>query len=329
MDTARRIAKNTVLLLVSQLLVSILFFLSMLYTARYLGANGFGILSTALALTVILGLFSDLGLNTLTTREVARDKSLANKYIGNTLVMKLFLAFVTFGSIEVVANLFYSQDVLNVTYILALSVILDSFSSTFYSIFQAYEKMEYQSMGKVIGSFLLFVGVIISIYYGLSVVAFAYIYFVASSIILVYTFIVCVWKFLLPKIEIDLNFWRTTIFKALPLSLVLIFGVIYFRIDMVLLSILKGSSAVGIYSASYRLMDFLTFIPVVFTSSILPVLSRFYLSSENSLKVSYKLSFKYLFIIGLPIAVGITILANNIILLIYTAAFTESIISLQ
>jgi len=51
-----------------------------MHTARYLGAAGFGILSFALAFTGIFGVFSDLGLSTLTIREVARDKSLASKY---------------------------------------------------------------------------------------------------------------------------------------------------------------------------------------------------------------------------------------------------------
>ena len=54
-----------------------------MYTARYLGAEGFGILSFALAFTGIFGVFTNLGLSTLTVREVARDKSLASKYLGN------------------------------------------------------------------------------------------------------------------------------------------------------------------------------------------------------------------------------------------------------
>lgn len=329
MHTAKIIAKNTSLLFFSQVLASILFFFSTLYSARYLGTTGFGILSTALALTVILGLLSDLGLGTLTTREIARNKSLAKKYIGNLLVMKIMLAFLTFGSIILVSKLFYSTEVLEVTCILAISVILDSFSNIFYSVFQGYEKMEYQSLGRVFGTILIFLGVIIAIYFELSIIAFAYIYLFVSLIIVVYTFIVCSWRFFLPKVEIDLNFWKNIIIQAFPLSLALIFGVIYFRIDMVFLSILKGSDAVGIYSAAYRLMDFFIFIPLIFTSSILPVLSRFHISSKDSLKISYKLSFKYLFIVGLPIAVGTTILANDIITLIYTAEFTQATQALQ
>ena len=81
MNTIQRIAKNTGVLLVSQIASYILGFFFVMYTARYLGAAGFGILSFALAFTGIFGVFADLGLRQLTVREVARDKTLASKYL--------------------------------------------------------------------------------------------------------------------------------------------------------------------------------------------------------------------------------------------------------
>jgi len=91
MNTVQRIAKNTGVLLVSQIASYILGFFFVMYTARYLGAAGFGILSFALAFTGIFGVFADLGLSTLTIGEVARDKSLASDYLGNIAVMKVIL----------------------------------------------------------------------------------------------------------------------------------------------------------------------------------------------------------------------------------------------
>lgn len=81
MNTIQRIAKNTGVLLTSKVVSYIFQFFFVMYTARYLGAAGFGILSFALAFTGIFGVFSDFGLSTLTVREVARDKSLASKYL--------------------------------------------------------------------------------------------------------------------------------------------------------------------------------------------------------------------------------------------------------
>ena len=60
MNTVQRIAKNTGVLLISQITSYIIGFFLIMYTARYLGAEGFGILSFALAFTGIFGVFSDL-----------------------------------------------------------------------------------------------------------------------------------------------------------------------------------------------------------------------------------------------------------------------------
>ena len=102
MSAVRTLAKNTTVLLVANIVTYLLGFFTTLYTARYLGVEGFGILSLALSLTGIFGVFTDLGLTTLTAREVSRDKSLANKYIANTFIIKILLALFTFGLIALV-----------------------------------------------------------------------------------------------------------------------------------------------------------------------------------------------------------------------------------
>lgn len=330
MNTVRRIAKNILVLFVAQIVSMGLGFFYILYTARYLGAEGFGVLSFALAFTGIFGVFADFGLNTLTTREVARNKLLAGKYLGNIAVMKVVLAIITFCLIALAINfLGYQEQTIIVVYLVALSIIFTAFIGMFNSIFQAYEKMEYVSVGRVLSSFLMLAGALIAIKQGYSVVGFALIYFIVSAIALGYSFVVCLWKFVFPKIEIDLEFWKPTIKEALPFFLAAVFSVIAFRIDMVMLSMMKGDMVVGLYSAAYRFMEILMFIPAMFVASIYPVLSNFHVSSKESLKYVYQKSFQYLALLGLPIAVGTTILADKIILLIYGSEFNNSIIGLQ
>jgi len=79
MNTVQRIAKNTGVLLASQVVSYAIGFFFVMYTARYLGAEGFGVLSFALAFTGIFGVFADLGLRQLTVREVARGESLEGR----------------------------------------------------------------------------------------------------------------------------------------------------------------------------------------------------------------------------------------------------------
>ena len=311
MNAIQRIFKNTAVLLISYILSYGFAFLYTIYSARYLGVENFGILSFALAFTGIIGIFSDLGLNALVTREIARDKSIIKEYIGNILTIKLILSIITFVLIVLLVNLLdYSNETIYVVYLLALFTLFGNLSMLFYSIFQAFEEMEYQSIGQILNSLLILIGIIIGMMYGFDLLKFALIYFAVGLIVLVYAYSTFTWKFFLPKIKFNPDLSRIIIKSALPLSLTFIFSLVYFKIDSIILSLIQGNETVGIYAASYNVMTALTFIPSVFAVSIYPVLSKFYISSEKSLKVSYQKSFKYLFLISLPIAMSITFLAN-------------------
>jgi len=330
MSTARKIAKNTTILFISQIITYVIGFFITLYTARYLGVEGFGILSLALALTGIYIIFNDLGLNTLTVREVSRDKSLQKKYVGNTIVLKLIFSASTFLiTVLTVYIVHYPDLVKDVIYIITISYIFNAFSGIFYAIFQSHQEMEHQSIVTVLNSVVMITGVLLAIYYHLDVIAFAFIYLIANGVNLAYILIAYSWKFSLPKIEVDLNFWKSTLKNALPMAITSIFAVLVFRVDTVMLSLFKAVTAVGFYAAAQRLMEALIFFPAVYTTSIFPVFSTFYVSSKSPLNLAYEKSFKYLTILSLPIAVGITFLASPIILLIYKSAYTPSILALQ
>ena len=330
MSAVQRLAKNIGILIVAQIITYVLGFFITLFTARYLGAGGLGILSTALALTAILGTFGDLGLSTLLIREVARDKSLTNKYLSNIVFLKVLLIFLMFGMIFLSVFLFrYDQLVSTVIYLITFSVIIGGFNGVLNAVFQSHEQMEYISVGIILNSILMLVGTLLCIFYGLDVIYFAILYIISNVLVFIYTITVYVWHFSLPKIEFDPIFSKKIILMAIPLSMASIFALIAFKIDTIMLSVIKGSIAVGYYSASYNLMQVFIFLPAVYATAIFPVFSSFHVSSKKALKNSYEKSFKYLMILSLPIAVGTTVLANQVILLIYKSGFEPSILVLQ
>jgi O-antigen/teichoic acid export membrane protein len=330
MNTVQRIAKNLMVLFSSQLIAYLLAFFYTIYIARYLGPVGFGILSFSMALVSIFGIFGDLGLSTLLTREVSRDKSLQDKYVGNFIPIKIVLSILTFSLLVLLVNLMgYSQQTVYIVYIFGLYMVTFTFSQIFFALFQAYEKMEYQAISLLINNLLILIGVIYGISLGFDIAYFAVLYFITSLIVLIYSFLISTWKFASPHIKIDLKFWKKSLRLALPLSIVAIFATISFRVDTVILEVLQGNISVGWYNAAYRLIDFLNVIPIVFTGAIFPVLSKFHVSSKESLKFMFEKSLKYLFIIGLPIAAATTILAQDIILLLYQNSYYQSIFALQ
>jgi O-antigen/teichoic acid export membrane protein len=330
MSTIKKIAKNSIFLLISQIFIYLFAFIYTIFSARYLGVEGFGVLSFALAFAGIFSVVGDLGLSTLTTREVARNKSLSNKYLVNISLIKTILVLLMFILIFISINLLnYPKQTIYIVYIISLSIIVGNYTMIFSSIFQAHEKMEYQAFSQAMVSILILIGILFAIEKNFDIIYFALIYLISNIIALVYNVFVYFWKFNTGILEIDIQFWKKTIIKAIPLSLAVIFSAIAFRIDSVMLSVIVNNISVGWYTASYKLMEALLFIPMVFSIAILPVFSKFYISSRESLKTSYELSFKYLNLIGIPIAFGTTLLANKIVLFIYGTEFTQSILALQ
>ena len=146
MNTVQRIAKNTAALFAAQFVVSILGLVLSIFIARSLGDVIFGKYSFALAFTAIFAVFSDLGYNTLLTREVVRDKSQASKSLNNILCMRALLSLIIFVLIVIAINVMgYPADTKNVVYLFGIYTLIVSFSDVFKVTFRAFEKMEYEA----------------------------------------------------------------------------------------------------------------------------------------------------------------------------------------
>ena len=330
MSRISRIAKNTGFLLVSQVVSYIFTFFITMYAARYFEANLFGIWAIALSITGILGIFTDMGLSTLMVREVSRNLSLSNRYISNILFIKVILSILTFILTVAIINLVgYPQIVKNVIYIITASVIIGSFSGVLNAVFQINEKMEYISLNTIFSSVITILGTAVMIHFNLSIIFFAFINITATILASVYIFIRYVQKFPLPSLKIDFSFWKPTLKESWPFGITALSGMLYNYIDSVMLSLTQGAEVVGWYSAAYRLMLILLFIPNAVNMAIFPVMSQFYTSSRDSLQLMNEKYFKYMVILGVPVGSGTTILADKIILLIFGPGYVPSIIALQ
>jgi len=330
MDTVKRIAKNTIALFSAQLIISILTLLLSITIARTLGDVIFGQYSFALAFVTLFAVFSDLGYNTLLVRDVARKKEKASKYMNNIISIRAIFSIILFTLIFVFINFSNYPEELKISiYLFGFYIILTSLSTVFRVIFRAFEKMEFEAIVNIVSETFRVSLAFIVLFLGYGLIALALVFLFSGIFDFFFSFVICEKKFVKTKSEFDFNFLKNTIKFALPLSLLSIFGLIYIRIDTVMLSIIKGDAVVGWYNAAYNLILGLKVIPHLFMNALFPLLSYYYVSSKNSLKYAYEKSFKYLFMIGLPAALGISLLSDKIILLLYGQEYFNSIIALQ
>lgn len=330
MNTVQTIAKNTGLLAISNVITSILGFFLLIYLARYLGEVGFGKYSFALSFTALFSIIANLGMNNYIIREIARNKELTNEYLTNVSVIKLLLSFIAFGLIVLTINLMdYPKDTTYAVYLFGIYMILISFVLTFRSIFQAYERMGYDAAVGVIEYIILFSLVLFVLFSGYGLIELAYVYIFVGIVAVSLSFSIIVIKIAKPKPAIDFSLWKTLIVGSIPFALNALFGVLFFRIDTVMLSVLKNDAAVGIYNAAYNPLLALGVIPTVFIAALYPVMSRYFVSSKDSLEILTGLSSKYMAILGFPVAMGCFVLADRFIALFYLDQFSASIIAFQ
>jgi O-antigen/teichoic acid export membrane protein len=325
-----RIIGNTFWLLLQRAGGRILTLLLMIYLARRLGSLGFGKLFFAISFTSLFLILSDLGITTLTIREVARDKESGPEYVGNIATLKLFLSIFAFLAISIsVSFMKVPFDTRFVIYLIGACIIFENMGGFFGGIFQAYEKMKYITICEIIEkSFMVSVAfVLLRLGYGLISIGFLYLF---SGILYCFLNMGFVYqKFLRPHYHIDWQFWSKSLKIALPLAIVALISMVYYNIDIVMLGKMKGEEVAGWYGVSYHLFFALATIPGAFLSAIFPVLSRFFIESGELLKKAFQKSFKVLVGVGIPASVGSFLLSEKIILFLFGPQYQQSIAALK
>jgi O-antigen/teichoic acid export membrane protein len=92
---------------------------------------------------------------------------------------------------------------------------------------------------------------------------------------------------------------------------------------------MKGDEVVGWYNAAYKIILGIVFIPTSLTAALYPPMSKLYNNDDDSLHSTFNKSFKYLTLIGIPIGVGVTLLAKEFIVILFGVDYMESVLPLQ
>lgn len=330
MGTARRITRNFLSLTISEVISKVLQLLVFVYIARIFGSAEFGKFSFGLSFALLAFILADFGLSTLLVREISRNKKLVNKYVSNSLIIKIFLSIITFICTYIFLNIFnYPKDAQIITYLMVLFMVIQSFTSVFYSIFRAFERMHFDAFIKILRMFLLLPLVFYTAYSGFSLITVTLMFPLTEFIILTIAVFITSKEFVKIKPEFQYSFSKKLLKKASLFCLSFVFAGVLLYIDVIMLSKIKTSAEVGIYTAASNLVLALMFIPLMYSNAIFPVLSRFFIRSKKTLRFAYEKSFKYMLILGLPISIGTFIFADKIILLVYGSQYKYSIIALR
>lgn len=299
--------------------------------ARWLGGEGFGIYSLGMVIMYFAFLLNDWGINTFITKEISRKKSVANKYFINALWLKLSLVIVViiflFGLLQLID---VSKEAKITIFLLGTFGILRSIGQISFSIFRAFEKMQFEMIIVILEKLIITCAGIFVLFQGLGLISFGSVFVVSALISLIVGFVLVRKKFIEFNYTIDSKLMKFLLLNSYHFGLSMFLINIYDKIDTVMLSFLKTMEAVGWYTAAYKLLSLTTIIPTVLVTAIFPKLSKAILSKEdNIVDALFTKSFKFIFFLALPLITIGSLTADKIITFIYGSQYSNSIVVFQ
>lgn len=316
----RVIAKNSVIPIAASLITQLLSFAFLPLLLRILGPENNGRYAFAVTTWLIVSTITDFGLGILVTREVSRDRSLANRYLTNTAVLRLALAlaalpFLLLGLYVYGVYLGLTADTAVTILILWASLLPATLASALSYMFNAFEQFEYPNIvavGTALVSTALQAAVLLL---GGGIVGLAAVSVVSNLFTLSVVYWLVRTRLFVPRWEWDRTLVRWMFFESYPLMLNNLLANFFFRVDVFILKPLAGDLALGYYSTAYKFINALNVIPSNFTLALFPLFSRYAGSAKEAMQRAYLLSVKLLLWTALPITVLIVFGARELVLL--------------
>jgi len=123
------------------------------------------------------------------------------------------------------------------------------------------------------------------------------------------------------KLQVDKFVIVQLLKRAVPFALLMAYGVILRRTDILLLGMLRPLDDVAIYSSAVKFADFLTVFSVSIMGALYPALSSKLSSSQQESWQLYNNSISLCAIIGFGAAILVTVLAQPIMLFLFGDAY--------
>lgn len=331
MVSFNRVFKNILTIFIGDIFVKSCGMITAIMLARYLGPEEYGKYSLILALSFIFIVLSDFGLNDLTTRDVAKDNNLASQYLSSNLISKSIiscLCMVFFVLLVYFAG--YSNEMVLYAIVFSVSILCISQTNSITSIFKALERMEFVLLISFASSTALIAFVFTMVYFKESLTMIFLFRVLALFVGLAIGYIILIRKIINFKFSFEFTFVKRLLTQAFPFLTIGIIHTLYFQVDIIMLSKLKGDIYVGWFATAANDLFFgLFIIPAAISTVFYPIFSRHYAESALRLRNSCNFIVKILIVIGVAISAGTFMLAPALVHIIFGSAYDNSIIVLK
>lgn len=310
-NTFTKVASNTIYQIVGKIISMSITMLAVVIITRAYGREGYGAFSLMQSWPALFFVIIDFGINAIAARELSKDWSKANKYLGSILIIRLLFSFAIILLLSVGLNLFpYSLELKNGIRLGLFILLTQSLYSTTNIFFQVKLKYDYSTIAYIAGYLIIFILVLLFSRLNIDVMWVNFSYVVGGFI----TFLLCMYFVkkmgVTPNFSFDKEIWKFLLYSSFPIGIMFLFSQMSFKEDALMLSFLKlpssyglnNTESVAVYALPYKVFEVMLVVPTFFMNSVYPILVNHMTEGKEKLKKTFTRIIYFL--IGSGIFVG-------------------------
>lgn len=329
MSTARKIISNTLSQIIGKLIVTVIGLATVKMTTSYLAVKGYGEYTAVYEFLAFFGIIADMGFFTIGVKEMSQNEDRIPMIIGNILSLRTILVILTMIFAVAIAFFVPKYQGTRIPLGIAISsvtVLYTVLNGTITSVLQVKMKMHIASITSIIGKLVTVLCMFYVVFWGFPDDKETGFYMLMVSGLVGTMFMHFSTNYYVRKItplrlRFDKVIWKELITKSLPYGIALILSTVYFRMNAILLSVMKDQHELGIYGVATKMLEQFTIIPLYFMNSVFPVLAKSIKAGGEKYKQIISYSFDFLAAMAIPIVVGVYILAYPIAFIVSTPDF--------
>ena len=303
MTTSRLIARGVSVQVVGRFASVAVSLVTLSLTTRYLGAEGYGLLVTAVLFTGVYQAFTDLEIGTIIVRRIGGGRGDLSHLVGVNLGASLVYA-IPLSLIAIVSSLFVypgDSELHRGIAILSVGLGFTVLSSCYRPPYELAIRFGALSTSDFISRFIAMGLTILIVSFDLGITAVFFVQIVPNAVeLLMLSVLSRRYGSFRPIFHLDTTVGLVR--EALPLAAVNLIGILYYRADGVLLSVLSDDAEVGAYGLGYRLASNLGVISAAFLSAVIATMVRSFASGRDAFRATVTNSLEFMLVFAVPIA---------------------------
>ncbi len=327
-NSRQTIIKNTFWLAASNFAGRLIRAGIIIYSARILGAAGYGVFSYALGIAGFFSVFSDIGVSAILTREVSRNPKLVHEYISTSLLIKIVLIILSMGVIMLVGPHFTKvSQALPLLPFAALLLAFDGIRDFVLSVSRAKEKMEIEGVVNIVtnvGITLLGILIIFLRPTPRSLIAG---YALGSGLGMIVALVILREYFRSPLRTFRKELMKPILLEALPFGFMTLLGSLMLSSDTIMLGWLSNATTLGIYSAAQRPIQVLYAVPSFLSGALFPSFARLAMEEGDRFRHVFERAIALSLLVAIPMVAGGLVLGRDIVLLLFGPQYIAAQVS--